>query len=120
MKKTTSPYFQTMIDDIDLSWFKLKGVHYPFRGRDFKELKKAANNFQEWGLCALWDCFMESDREWVVESGFSVSAFLSCLVWLVDNRTWKSRAEVYRKNMEEPISEEMPDILKGLVKEIKK
>jgi hypothetical protein len=113
MKKDPSPYFQFLIDHIHSTWKKKKGFGYPFRGRDFKELKTATRNFQEWQLMALWDVFMESNDEWVSKTGYSVGAFLGSLVWLIDNKSWKQRAKIYQDRIA-PLPIEISRIIKQL------
>lgn len=99
MKKETSPYFQFLINHIHETWKNKKGFGYPFRGRDFKELKTATRNFQEWQLMSLWDVFIENDSEWVKKTGHSVNSFLSCLCWLVDDKYWKTNAKKYESKL---------------------
>lgn len=68
-------------------------------------------NFPEWQLMALWDVFINSDHNWVVESGYSINAFLSCIVWLVDDSMWKVKARDYEAKIA-PIPKEISDIIK--------
>lgn len=118
-KKKPSPYFQTLIDHIDQSWVRKKGLHYPFSGRDFKDLKAFCVNFQEWGLMALWDAFIGSDNEWVRKSGYSISAFIKCLPWLVDDKSWKRASQKYEIDMALPLSPELFPIVDNLLKTAK-
>lgn len=111
MKEKTSPYFHPMIEHINFTWKRKKGHGYPFRGRDFKELKTMTRNFPEWQLMALFDVFMEHESEWVSESGHSINAFLACIPWLVDDATWKMRARGYEVKLA-PIPKEIGDIVK--------
>lgn len=117
MDKKTSPYFKLMIDHIDQSWFKVKDMHYPFSGRDFRDLKGFARSFQEWGIMALFDVFMASKSDWVVKSGYSIGAFVKCLPWLVDDLGWKSKAETYRKKIEIPLPPEFKDLFSDVLKQ---
>lgn len=94
-KKKTSPYFKKLVDHINCSWLVRKKYAYPFSGRDFRDLKNMCRIFQEWGVMALWDEFVNSDNDWVRKSGYSISAFLKCVPWLVDLKGWKERASKY-------------------------
>jgi hypothetical protein len=107
VKKKTSPYFPVLIEHIDKSWLKIKGMHYPFAGKDFKDLKGFSRSFQEWGVMALWDAFMASDSEWVRKSGYSIGAFVKCLPWLVDDPGWKRQAKTYEEKMVQPLTPEI-------------
>ena len=112
MKKETSPYFQFLISHINDSWKRKKGFGYPFRPREFKELKMMTHNFPEWQLMALFDVFIEDHSEWVAESGHSINAFLSCIVWLVDNDNWKMRAKEYEKKIA-PLPKDIEKIIEN-------
>src|SRR5258708_2699626 len=111
-EKSEHPHFKFIIDHIDETWFKLKGFHYPFAGKDFRDLKNIVRIFQQSGTLALWDCFIESNNSWVVESGYSLGAFGKCLTWLVDVPGWKSKAATYEKKFmeesENKLLEELP------------
>lgn len=113
--KKTSPYFLKMIDHIDQSWMRIKSMHYPFSGRDFKDLKAFTRNFQEWGIMALWDVFMRSNSDWVRKSGYSVSAFIKCLPWLVDDPGWKAQSQKYMNLMSVPMPDQLGELLNGMV-----
>lgn len=117
-KKEKSPYFPRLVDHIDASWLKLKGMHYPFAGRDFQDLKRFSRSFQEWGLMALWDAFAASDSEWVRKSGYSIGAFVKCLPWLVDDRGWKAASRRYEAEMVQPLSTELFTIVDNLGKKL--
>lgn len=118
--RRTSPYFRTMVDHIDSSWMKIKGFHYPFNGKDFSDLKHFCASFQEWGVMALWDAFVNSDNDWVKKSGFSLSAFFRCLPWLVDVPGWKEKAATYEKTILPMVSEEITDLFKDFKITVKK
>lgn len=109
--KETSPYFKHLVDHISKRWREKKGFGYPFRGREFKELKLATNSFMEWQLMALFDVFIDSQKEWVRGTGYSIGGFLSSLVWLVDDPNWKYRAKEYEEKIA-PIPKEIGDIIK--------
>lgn len=113
-KKPASPYWQALIDHIHNRWKAKKGFGYPFRGRDFKELKSATSAFAEWQLMALYDVFIENTGEWVVKSGYSVQAFISCLPWLVDDKYWKIRARSYEEKLCPPLPPEILEAMKSI------
>lgn len=114
--KKPSPFFPKLVDHIDASWLKLKGMHYPFAGRDFRDLKAFSRSFKEWGVMALWDVFIASDSDWVLKSGYSVGAFVKCIPWLVDDLTWKAKSKRY----ESQIANEMPSDLLPIFDQILK
>lgn len=118
-KKKTSPYFSKLIEHIDQSWMKKKGMHYPFSGRDFKDLKSFCRSFQEWGVMALWNVFMASSSDWVRKSGYSISAFVKCLPWLVDDSAWKNEAKRFEKEMLIKIPTELQTHVDKILKEKK-
>lgn len=107
MKKAEAEktFFKKVIDHVDSTWMKKKGIHYPFAGKDFKYLKNYCSKFTEWGVMSLWDTFMESTSEWVQKTGYSLDGFYKCLPWLMDNPTWKMRAAVYEKEFPPPPKE---------------
>lgn len=111
MKREPSPYWKEMISHINDSWKKQKGNGYPFLGKDFKNLKNMTEIYPEWQLMSLWDVFMEAKSDWFDEAGKSISIFLSCLPWLVDDKRWKSRAREYELKMA-PIDEEVLKVIK--------
>src|SRR5205814_2415286 len=111
MKEKTSPYFHELINHISKKWREKKGFGYPFRGRDFKELKEATRIFPEWQLMSLYDVFMMYTSEWVVNTGYSISGFLACLPWLVDDLNWKKKAREYEEKIA-PIPKEIEEIIK--------
>ena len=117
-KQKASPYFPKLVEHIDASWMKMKGMHYPFAGRDFSDLKGFCRSFQEWGLMALWDAFVASDSDWVRKSGYSINAFVKCLPWLVDDRGWKAAAKRYESEMAEPLSTELFTVVDNLAKKL--
>lgn len=111
MKEKPSPYFQHMIEHINFTWKKKKGFGYPFRGRDFKELKTMTRNFPEWQMMALWDVYIKQDRnEWIEENGYSLSGFYACLPWLVDDANWKMHAKEYEEKIA-PIDKEILKVI---------
>ena len=112
MKEKPSPYFHHMIEHMNFSWKKKKGHGYPFRGRDFKELKNMTRTFPEWQMMSLWDVFMDTDtNEWINDNGHSIGAFFACLPWLVDDHNWRMRAKEYEKKIA-PLPEGIEDIIK--------
>jgi hypothetical protein len=115
-KQEKSPFWQKLIDHIFNRWKEKKGFGYPFRGRDFKELKTATRVFPEWQLMALYDVFIENTGEWVVKSGYSVQAFISCLPWLVDDKYWKIRARSYEEKMVPALPAEILDLIQTIKK----
>ena len=115
MKKETSPHWQSMIGHINQTWKAKKGFGYPFRGREFKDLKTMTNNFKEWQLMALWDVFMGNNSEWVTESGYSINAFLSCLCWLIDDKDWKYRAQKYEERLCPKLDQDIDMVLKDVM-----
>lgn len=116
--RKTSPYFQKLIEHIDQSWMNLKGMHYPFSGRDFSDLKGFCRSFQEWGLMALWDVFAASQNEWVRKSGYSINAFIKCLPWLVDDKGWKIVARKYESEMIHPLPTELFTVVNNLAQKL--
>lgn len=104
-KKQFQNWFKRLVDHIDQSWRVKKGLKYPFSGRDFKNLKNMCGHFQEWGVMALWDVFMESTSDWVQKTGYSLDGFSKCLPWLVDDKRWKFRAAKYEKDFPPPPKE---------------
>lgn len=114
-KKQPSPYFQTLVDHINDTWKAKKGFGYPFQGKEFRGLKSAARNFKEWGLMAMWDAFLKSDSEWIKTTGYSISAFLGSLVWLVDDKEWKHKAKEYEKKMVPEYPKDILSLLKGKI-----
>lgn len=116
MATKASPYFSRLIEHIDQSWLRLKGINYPFAGRDFRDLKGFCRSFQEWGLMALWDAFVASQSEWVKKSGYSIGAFVKCLPWLVDDPGWKLAAKKYQLEIEEPLPTDLFTIVDRVVK----
>ena len=112
MKEKTSPYFHHMIEHINFGWKKKKGMNYPFRPRDFKELKLMTGNYPEWYLMALFDVFIQTDNnEWINDNGHSIGAFLSCVPWLVDDPNWKMRAREYESKIA-PLPKGIEEIIK--------
>lgn len=111
-KAKTSPYFPILIEHIDKSWVERRSMNYPFSGRDFRDLKNLSRNLMEWGLMALWDCFMESDNDWVAKSGYSVGAFTRCIPWLIDHHLYKERSRNYRDYIEKlfPTDEKVAEL----------
>lgn len=101
-KKEKSQFFKFLVEHISQSWFRLKGYPYPFQGRDFKNLKGYCRSFQEWGVMALWDKYVECDNDWVKKTGYSLGGFYACLPWLTDVSGWKDKAKEYEKKMVSP------------------
>ncbi len=97
---------------------KRKDMHYPFSGRDFRDLKNFARTFRPWGVMALWDCFMVSDSEFVKKSGYSIGAFIKCLPWLVDDKGWKKRAVEYEAGMVEPLPDDLFAVVDNIAKKL--
>lgn len=111
MKKEKSATFKKLIDHIDETWFKLKGFHYPFTGKDFSILKKFSGSFQDWGMAALWNSFLRSENEWVKKSGYSLDAFFRCLPWLVDT-DWKAEARAFESKWVEVKPDDVLELFK--------
>lgn len=118
-KKQPSPYFQTLVDHINDTWKAKKGFGYPFQGKDFKALKNASRNFQEWGVMALWDVFMTEDSEFVKKSGYSLGAFFVCLPSLVDDKGWKSKAQGYESRICGKFPKDVNQVISNALAKIK-
>ena len=98
-EKKVSQFWVPLISHINRTWRDKKGSDYPFVGRDFRLIKNAVSNFQEWGVMALWDEFLEKENDWIKSTGYSVYAFSCCLPWLVDAPNWKWKARDYEEKM---------------------
>lgn len=108
-----------LVAHIDEWWMKKKGMHYPWSGRDFKDLKSFCRSFQEWGVMALWDVFAASPSDFVKKSGYSIGAFVKCLPWLVDDKGWKGAAAAYAEKMRLPLSTDLFTVVDNLAKKLK-
>lgn len=107
------PLFNNLTKHIDATWFRLRDFHYPFAGKDFKDLKNLCRIFQIWGVMALWDAFMASDSEWVQKSGRSINAFGKCVPWLVDVPGWKAQAKKYEEQLAGAYPADVIELFKG-------
>lgn len=119
--RKTSPYFKAMVNHIDQAWRKARksDTGYPFHGRDFKDLAHFVSYYQESGLMALYDMFLESQSDWVKRTGHSLQAFFKCLPGLLDKGGWKARAEKYEKGMLPPVEPEVLELFKDWKIEVK-
>lgn len=109
MKKDKSEFWKQMIDHIDSTWKKKKGseLGYPFTGKDLKDLKSFTRTFQEWGIMALWDVYLNRENEFNRKTGYSLFQFLRQLPSLVDDRGWKAHAKVYEKQLGATLPEKL-------------
>ena len=111
-KREKRPEFKTMVDHIDLTWRKAKksDTGYPFHGRDFKDLKHFVGYYQEWGMMALWDIWIETATPWAKSTGLSLGAFFKSLPGLVDRKDWKIRAAAHEAKMMPPMEEKVMEL----------
>lgn len=79
-------------------------------------LGKFSDNFQEWGIMALWDVYLDTANEWVKKNGYSLSGFFGALAWLVDDRGWKDKAGAYRSRLEEPLDKRFLELFDMVTK----
>jgi len=88
--------WQIVVDHINDTWKKRKRSEYgyPFVGRDLKDLRHFCLVYHQWGIMALWDCYLAGADDWTVKHGFSLAEFYRQLPRLVD-QPWKQRAAMY-------------------------
>ena len=114
-KKEKRKYWPQMIEHIDSTWRKKKKSEfgYPFTGKDMADLRHFCATFEEWGLMALWDEYLDdaNDEEgFNKKTGWTVFHFTRQLPRLLDGRTWKSRATKYERQLIGPVPEEIADL----------
>lgn len=104
-----------MIAHIDKAWRQAKRseMGYPFRPKDMANLRHFSGCYQEWGIMALWDVYITTANEWVVKNGYPLDGFFGGLPRLVDDRGWKMRSELYRRDLEEPIDKDILELFDG-------
>lgn len=98
-KDETTPYWKDLVEHIDLTWRKKKGVPFFFQAKYFKTLKELSRIYLPYGVMALWDLFLDESDPYVKQTGHSFEMFLHRLPRLLDDSTWKVRRESYEKKL---------------------
>lgn len=93
-------HWKNMVDHIDKSWKSKKGMGYPWRGMDFKELRPLANRCEAWGVMALWDLYMEGWSYWSKKTGYMIVGFMRDIGILLDNPGFKGLSKKYHDSLE--------------------
>lgn len=111
-KEEPTHFWKELIDHIDKSWIRKKGIHYPFNMDTMllKRLKLMCRDYQAWGVMSAWDIYMQGDSYWSRRLGFSLQGFFSDLAVLVDDPGWKSGSQSYMNKLE-PVVPEIKELI---------
>lgn len=107
-------FWPQLIEHIDSTWRKKKGSDfgYPFTGKDMADLRHLCVSFQEWGLMALWDEYLNlpDEKGFFKKTGWSVFQFTRQLPSLTDSKFWKAAARKYEDKLVGPMPKEIFDL----------
>ena len=88
---------------------------YPFTGKDMADLRHFSGIFQEWGIMALWDEYLNlpDDKGFNKKHGWTVFQFTRQLPRIMDVKGWKDKAREYELKMAGPYPKEIVDLFNG-------
>lgn len=99
----TIPYWNLMIAHMDAGWKKKKGIGYPWRSIEMKDLAALARRCEAWGVMALWDLYLAGKSYWGPRVGFMLEGFWRDIGILLDQPDYKTLAAKYRKELEKDL-----------------
>lgn len=115
-EKPPTPFFKEMVEHIDKTWKKKKGVPFYFRPHYFRELKELARIYTPFGVMSLWDLYLIETDEFARKAGWSFEMFLSKIPKLLDIACWKT----WRNEYEKKFCGDMPDFVEELAGNLEK
>lgn len=119
---TKTPFWTEVCKHLEETWKRKKNAPFLFTGQRMKSLKGLCQTYQPWGVMALWDMFLVSDDPWIKDTGYKFEAFVHSVDKLVDNYSWKQKAQVYEAKLYNPVSAlpagSSPEVIKSALDSI--